>query len=735
MICIKQSRSRSLKVWARAIRNQLILASLTLVVLAGPNPRRVAAAGTPGSGAASPLFTADHEVNVRAVGARLDGRSVFDVGVRKGSPVITSAAAHFSADDAGKLIIVCARTANPHASNAWRNTYTGRIASVQSASQASLAGQYQGESQSGAFAFFASDDTAALQAAIDATGELTGLRTGVVRLPGKPAMISRTLLIERKSIEFAGQGMFATIAGNNPGTALVWAGPRGAAMIKVEGCLGVRLHDLNLLGNSNPANQPSAMIELANSHHINSFNRVYNIYGGAINMTDQGVQAAAGISLVSSNNNDRNMFDNVRLDHVAVGYKSENQMAVVEHLANFTCFNCSTEISLAHGGDVDIVNLEALEIGTIFVLGHGARVTVDSLDSENSGGLQKGRSQLVRFATFGGSLTIRHGNFSLSCSLPADGVIVDTTDNYPAALMLYDFALTHNQGCVSVVTPVIRFKVNGAAPGAMTQRYFVCEGCRSLNFAKLDLNPTGHDQLAVSMVSIRTIPQGAGYTGTDTFNLLQGPGDAYDAFRRDVPGKLSVMGGPLTVRALVPPQYIYMARCNAPGAKSYYYRVTARSAGTETTGSPERGARCASGLSESSHVWLQWFPVAGADSYGVYRGDAPGRERLIAIVPANSVPAGLREASPMGYASPAGYKDIGGGPIGAGVPLVNTTGAVSVAGSVQLGSALAAGLGSPPDGTELYCRDCRSAAGERGLCAPGGTGQLAVRIAHVWKCF
>ncbi len=195
------------------------------------------------------------------------------------------------------------------------------------------------------------------------------------------------------------------------------------------------------------------------------------------------------------------------------------------------------------------------------------------------------------------------------------------------------------------------------------------------------------------------------------------------------------MGGPLTVRALVPPQFIYKARCGVPGGKPYYYRITARSAGTETTGSPERGARCASGLSESSYVWLQWFPVAGADSYGVYRGDAPGRERLIAIVPANTVPAGLREASPMGYASPAGYKDIGGGPIGAGVPLVNTTGAVSVAGSVQLGSAAAAALGSPPDGTELYCRDCRSAAGEGGLCLPAGAGALAVRVAHVWKCF
>jgi len=121
--------------------------------------------------------------------------------------------------------------------------------------------------------------------------------------------------------------------------------------------------------------------------------------------------------------------------------------------------------------------------------------------------------------------------------------------------------------------------------------------------------------------------------------------------------------------------------------------------------------------------------VVGADSYGVYRGDAPGAERLIAIVPANIPPVGL----PRGASG--GYKDAGSEPIGPGVPRVNTTGMLSMAGPVQLGTAAAAGLGSAADGTEVYCRDCRSTAGEGGLCVPGGTGQLAVRIAHVWKCF
>jgi len=348
MIRIRQVHRQCRMVWARAARRPLILALLALTVLADAVvPRGAMAAGAAAAEAAGVMFTAGHEVNVRAAGARLDGRSVLDVSVRKGSPVIISAAARFSAEDAGKLIIICARSAGGRGANPWRNTYTGRILTIQNSSQATLSGEYQAESQSGAFAFFASDDTAALQAAIDASGDITSVRSGVIRLPGKPAMISRTLLFQRKAIEFAGQGMYAGIIGNNPGTALVWVGPSGAPMIRVDGCLGVRLHDLNLLGNSNPANQPSAMIELANSHNTNSFNRIYNIYGGAINLADRGVQAAAGISLVSKVNNDRNIFDNVRFDNVAVGYESENQNAVVEYVANFTCFNCGTEIKLA----------------------------------------------------------------------------------------------------------------------------------------------------------------------------------------------------------------------------------------------------------------------------------------------------------------------------------------------------------------------------------------------------
>src|SRR5208337_1420580 len=106
-----------------------------------------------------------------------------------GSPVITAASARFSADDVGKLIIICAKPGGKGRFNSCRNSYTGRIAAVQTSNRASLASAYPGANQPGAFAFFASDDTAALQAAIDATGDVSSSRTGVIRLPGRPVMI------------------------------------------------------------------------------------------------------------------------------------------------------------------------------------------------------------------------------------------------------------------------------------------------------------------------------------------------------------------------------------------------------------------------------------------------------------------------------------------------------------------------------------------------------------------
>lgn len=63
---------------------------------------------------------------------------------------------------------------------------------------------------------------------------------------------------------------------------------------------------------------------------------------------------------------------------------------------------------------------------------------------------------------------------------------------------------------------------------------------------------------------------------------------------------------------------------------------------------------------------------------------------------------------------------------------ITSAGATVVAGSniVTLGSVVQASLGTPANGTLIYCSDCNTAT----ACTAGGTGALASRQAGAWKC-
>jgi len=46
-----------------------------------------------------------------------------------------------------------------------------------------------------------------------------------------------------------------------------------------------------------------------------------------------------------------------------------------------------------------------------------------------------------------------------------------------------------------------------------------------------------------------------------------------------------------------------------------------------------------------------------------------------------------------------------------------------------------ANLGTPENGTEVYCSDCTVTSGSDNTCTSGGTGAVALRLATVWRCF
>jgi hypothetical protein len=86
-----------------------------------------------------------------------------------------------------------------------------------------------------------------------------------------------------------------------------------------------------------------------------------------------------------------------------------------------------------------------------------------------------------------------------------------------------------------------------------------------------------------------------------------------------------------------------------------------------------------------------------------------------------------------GASSEAGFLEFVGNQAGFGGYSFKTQGGtvnVNYNGSVTFGTSLYSSLGSPPDGTVVYCSNCQQSA----TCASGGSGALAKMIAGTWKC-
>src|SRR5260370_18726929 len=106
---------------------------------------------------------------------------------------------------------------------------------------------------------YGSDETAAAQSVVNALGL------------NQRAIIRETHLI-RDTIVFRNKtgGEFGGITGNGQvralpfsGSNIVWAGPGRKPMFRFENTGGMYIHDLHFVGNSNPRNRPSALIDIA----------------------------------------------------------------------------------------------------------------------------------------------------------------------------------------------------------------------------------------------------------------------------------------------------------------------------------------------------------------------------------------------------------------------------------------------------------------------------------------
>lgn len=152
--------------------------------------------GTGNSSTSAPVF------NVKTTyGAKADYTAIGDAAMSSGSAVLTSAASLFTANDVGKYIAVQGAAA------AGANLFT-TILSFQNAGQVTLnATNASGGAISGKFADWGTDDTTAIQNAINAATAAGG---GVVYMPVGSYLITQLNLANKGSIILQGEGINAT---------------------------------------------------------------------------------------------------------------------------------------------------------------------------------------------------------------------------------------------------------------------------------------------------------------------------------------------------------------------------------------------------------------------------------------------------------------------------------------------------------------------------------------------
>lgn len=173
-------------------------------------------------------------------GAKCDARSVGDVVTTAGSPIITSATAVFLTAHAGKVASL----------RVGANGLTTTIASVQSATQATLAANAPATRTDGILTF-GTDDTAAIQRAIDACPP-----AGTVYHSGQSLITARLSITKSLTIRTSGHGKVmggvvdsgygsgASIVPYIEGACFIQAGP-GANGIDITGTGAVvHLHDV-----------------------------------------------------------------------------------------------------------------------------------------------------------------------------------------------------------------------------------------------------------------------------------------------------------------------------------------------------------------------------------------------------------------------------------------------------------------------------------------------------------
>jgi hypothetical protein len=389
-------------------------------------------------------------LNPLAFGLKADGRTAFDGTLTRGSTIITSRTANFAPADVGKYVIAIYCGSGGCGVVGGSTVDIDTIAHYANSSTVTLTRGFSGGSSlSHVFFFIATDDSAAIQNTINACGngnrEL--MQNCTIFMPNRPTLVTKDLVIERKSMVLSGHGSVSSFL-DGLGSTIVWAGSSGGHIIKIRNSFGTTVQNIALIGSSSPANEPDAAIDLVQDRTAltpNSHNYLINIsingLGGL--WPDNGnVNGARHIPFrhlsrygvewePATWQDDRNHLVNLSVQSTDICWYQSGNQAVETSIDQSTCSESTMGLLMPNGGSAVLIQPEMLNMGgTEYYVGGGARLHVQAPANENDISLSGSDHRVLVCGrvgcnvAFNGAENMEAGSAKADAS---DGVLFDLT--------------------------------------------------------------------------------------------------------------------------------------------------------------------------------------------------------------------------------------------------------------------------------------------------------------------
>lgn len=554
----------------------------------------------------------------------------------------------------------------------------------------------------GAAADNATDDSAAVQKAIDAFAPVsTGPTGGFVQIVG-PTCIASTITIQHSNPTIRGGGWAPNKTGERLHTFLRWTGSAGSPMILIHN-LGGCIENLHLIGKSTA--KPSAAIEISETSIFCDNTCLRDVWIGSMYGfdDDNAVQFDRGVYLSGTLDGDTNHLERVFIHKCTTGLEISNPNAALTHCSTFETIECVTGVKTS-APQLAITNwIAALNDVDLELAAQGVDVTLRNYVSEGSGRMAKGSAVgPLRLVVDGGSFQCDGGGKFATGQADYSGkraFLQFKTTSAGAGLWL-EVKNFNLQQVSSPATPVIQAwnTSDNTTPNGVTQVFLRLDGVKGFTSANIDLGSDGYHSSSRTVEFSRqanNAPVAPQISRFIQFSAYGSEDGAFEDLRYDFTGKVNVYGGPLKVKSLPTISGTFWSVTpTGSGATTYSYRVSALTHDGETLASVAKTCVNNATLSGSAYNTIAIAPHPGATAYKIY-GRTSGSELLMKTITV----AEVADTSQVVWADTGSVTPSGA------VPAVNNTGNASVDGTLRLGTYTTTqrdAIPSPANGMVIY---------------------------------